>query len=174
VRLEIIDPTNEATCARYARLRQSFSNRPDGTGEVWTTDRTRKEAFATVLAACWHRSRYDLLDIELGLSQNITTIRFDLSAYSLIVTQEDPNVPALSIPSGRLLYDLFSTDLRTSLEQARRVPLERIVGRQVPEDLDTYAVRELFDLLELPLPAKFTDTDVAEITTKAVNAKNPY
>lgn len=174
VRLEILDPTNEATCARYARLRQSFSPRPDGTGETWTTDRARKEAFATVLAACWYRSRYHLLDIEVGLSQTITTIRYDLSAHSLIITQEDPNVPALAIPSGRFLYDLFSTDLRTSLEQARRVAFERVVGIPVQEELDTHSVRELFDVLELPLPQTFTDADVAEIISKAISAKNPY
>ncbi|MEU8171995.1 hypothetical protein AB0C14_03905 [Microbispora hainanensis] len=40
VRLEIVDPTDEAVCESYAHYRRSLSDRPDGTGEVRTTDRT--------------------------------------------------------------------------------------------------------------------------------------
>lgn len=174
VRLEIIDPTNEELCARYARLRQSLARGPDGTGETWTPERTRKEAYATIVAACWYRSQFQLLDIDVGLASTMTTLRFDLSAQGLIITQEDSRAPALYFASGRFLYECFSTELRTSLEQARRVPLERTADVLISDTPTVAEVRNLLHALEIELPQEYSDDDVAEIITKALNAKNPY
>ncbi|MGH3900056.1 MAG: hypothetical protein ACRDTA_17810, partial [Pseudonocardiaceae bacterium] len=54
MQLEVIDPTDDALCTEYAQFRSSLAPGPDGTGETWTFERTRKESFATVLAACAH------------------------------------------------------------------------------------------------------------------------
>ncbi len=66
MQLEIIDPTDDALCTAYARFRSSLTPGPDGTGEMWTFERTRKESFATVLAACWYSQRFTFLTIEVG------------------------------------------------------------------------------------------------------------
>ena len=63
---------------------------PDRTGEAWTPQRTRKEAFATILAACWYRQRFTFLLIEVGLSKVMTTFRWDLSSNWVIM---DPGGP---------------------------------------------------------------------------------
>ena len=93
--VEIIDPTDESVCETYTRFRRSLSTRPDGTGEPWTLDRTRKEAFATILAACWYHQRYTFLRIEVALSQVMSTFRWDVSSHWVIMTQEDPAAPAM-------------------------------------------------------------------------------
>jgi len=169
VRLEIIDPTNEDVCASYSSFRRSLSTDQS----TWTVERTQRESYATVVAACWYRQRYELLDIEVGLSQVMPTLRWDLSARHLIVTNESRG-PALMVRAGRLLYDYMHTELRKSFEQARRVPLER--ARQVPlgtqPTLDQ--VRRLFTMLDMPLPSSFTDDDVADIVDRALHADNPY
>src|SRR5262249_9908611 len=95
VRLEILDPTNAGLCERYARYRTSQSPGPDGTGETWTTDRTQKESFATLLAALWYQQKFQLLDIIVGLASTMSTFRFDLSASRIIITQDDPRFPAM-------------------------------------------------------------------------------
>jgi hypothetical protein len=174
MRLEIIDPTNEAVCAHYARFRRSLSNRPDGTGELWTLDRTRKEAFATILAACWYRQRFQLLDIEIGLSSVMTTSRWDLSSSRAVVTQEDPHTPALMTERGKYYYDSWSTELQTSFEQASRVPLDQAKEVPLGDEPTVDEARRLFVNLNIQLPHAFTDRDVSDIILKAIAPKNPY
>src|SRR4051812_47878048 len=89
-KLEILDPTDLDGCDRYAVFRRSVSDRTDATGETWTRDRTREEAYATVLAACWHKKRYDLLDVRIGLTSTMTTFRYDMADQQLIITQDEP------------------------------------------------------------------------------------
>jgi hypothetical protein len=173
MRLEIIDPTVEKVCADYARFRRSMSDAPDATGEIWTTDRARKESFATILAACWYRQRFGLLDIDIGLSATMTTFRWDLSASAVIVTGDNQH-RAMIGDRGGFYYDGCSTELLTSLEQARRVPLE--AARDVPlsDEPTVDEARRLFSTLGLALPGSYGDRDVVEIIRKAIRPKNPY
>lgn len=175
LRLEIVDPTNDSACEHYAVFRRSLSNRPDGTGEMWTIDRTRKESLATILAACWHRQRYRLLTVEVGLSPTITTFRWDLSSRYLVITQQDPREPALLIKRGWVYYDRYATELLTSLEQSHRLPIEQ-AARTVPlsDEPSVEEAQKLFIALNLPLPSSFDDRAVSDIIRKAVAAKNPY
>lgn len=172
--LEIIDPTDEALCEQYARYRSSLSKEPDGTGETWTSDRTRKESFATVLAACWHKQIFQLLDISLGLSGTMSTFRFDLSASQVIITQDDPQFPAVLISRTSSLYDGYATELRMSIAQARQVPLDAAGTVQLSAVPVEREVRDLFKAIGVPLPRHYGSTDIEQIVSKAVNAKNPY
>jgi hypothetical protein len=174
VRLEIIDPTDEELCDVYARHRRSLSDVPDSTGEPWTRDRTRKEAFATVLAACWYRQRFRMLDIDIGLSSAMSTLRWDLSASCVIITQENPQGAAVVADRGKFYYDWCSTELLTSLDQARRVPIEQARSTSLSDEPTVEEVRKLFEDLGIALPRSFTDRDVIDITRKALRAKNPY
>jgi hypothetical protein len=173
VRLEILDPTDEALCERYTRYRTSLSSGPDGTGEAWTLDRTRKESFATVLAAYWYQQRFQLLDLSMGLTSTMSTFRFDLSATRIIITQDTSEFPAIMIMNDSPLYDGYATELRTSLSQARRVPFEevQVLFDEVPVEAQ---VREFFAAVKLSLPEFYSDEDVRQIIEKAIHAKNPY
>ncbi|MGH7749045.1 MAG: hypothetical protein ACREQ5_30410, partial [Candidatus Dormibacteria bacterium] len=175
MRLEIVDTTNETACDHYAVFRRSLSRRPDGTGEIWTIDRTRKESLATILAACWHRQRYRLLTVEVGLSSTITTFRWDLSSRSLIITQQDPREPALLIKRGWVYYDRYATELLTSFEQSTRLPIEQ-AAKAVPlsDEPSVEEAMKLFVALHIALPSSFDDRAVSDIIRKAVQAKNPY
>jgi hypothetical protein len=175
VRLEIVDPTNDTACEHYAVFRRSLSHWPDSTGEMWTIDRTRKESFATILAACWHRQRYRLLTMQVGLSPTITTFRWDLSSRSLIITQQDPKEPALLIKRGWVYYDRYATELLTSFEQSHRLPIEQ-AANAVPlsDEPSVEEAEKLFEALNIPLPTSFDERAISDIIGKAVQAKNPY
>jgi hypothetical protein len=170
IRLEIIDPTNEEVCDRYAQFRTSLSRDRNG----WSLERTRRESYATIVACCWYRQRYDLLDVRVGLSQTMPTLRWDLSSRHLVITHENPGLPALLITSDKLLYEYMQTEMGKSLEQARRVPLE--AARQVPlgDEPTVDEVRRLFVALGMPLPSTFDNRDVGDIITRALRAENPY
>jgi hypothetical protein len=174
VQLEIIDPTDEKLCGDYAQFRRSLSDQPDVTGEIWTVDRTRKESYATVLAACWYRQRFSFVTIEIGLSSVMTTFRWDMTPHRLIITQEDPQFPAMMLEPGKYYYEIYSRELMASLRQSRAVPLSQMDHNGLSDEPTLDEARKLFTQLELPIPRAFTDRDVTEIISKALQAKNPY
>jgi hypothetical protein len=174
MQLEIIDPTDEAVCTAYAQFRSSLVPGPDGTGEAWTYDRTRKEAFATILAACWYRQRFPFLTIEVGLSKVMSTFRWDLSSRAVIMTQDDPSGPALMFERGKPYYRAYSQELVTSFKQARTVHIDKASALHLGDEPTVEETRKLFTQLELELPASFDDHDVDDVIAKALRAKNPY
>jgi hypothetical protein len=174
MQLEIIDPTDEELCKTYAQFRSSLAPRADRTGETWTTDRTRKESFATILAACWYRQRFTFLTIEVGLSPVMTTFRWDLSSHCVIMTQDNPNTPALLFEKDKPHYRDFSRELVASFQQTRRVPLDRAGELNLSDEPTVEETRKLFALLELDLPQSFSDRDVTDIVRKAIQPRNPY
>ncbi|MFI0445282.1 hypothetical protein [Actinomadura sp. 6N118] len=173
-RLEILDPTNVGVCESYARHRRSVSEEPDGTGEQWTTERTRKEAYATILAACWHKQRFGMLDIDMGLSQTMTTLRYDLSKSWVVVTRDDPRGEALVIAADKFYYGWYSAELQISLDQARRVPIEQARLAPLDDEPTVEEARKLFEVLGIELARGYTDRDIAEIIRKALRAKDPF
>ncbi|WP_067656959.1 hypothetical protein [Nocardia harenae] len=174
MQLEILDPSDEQLCKTYAQFRTSLTPEGDRTGEAWTTDRTRREAFATVLAACWYRQRFTFLTIGVGLSKVMSTFRWDLSSSCVIVTQESTNSPALMFERDKPYYRDLSRELVASFKQAREVELSRADTVPLADEPSVDQVRRLFDALALPLPATFTDRDVADIVRRALQPRNPY
>jgi hypothetical protein len=169
VQVEVIDLTDDALCEEYARFRSTpaagASIRDDG----WTRERVRKEVYATVLAACWHRQRFrNFLTVELGFSRVVSTFRWDLSASCVILTQEDSPSPSLIFDNDRPHYRAFDRELVASFSQARRVPVERADTLRLAETPTTEEVRRLFAALDLDLPSSFSERDVTEIVRKAV------
>jgi membrane protein implicated in regulation of membrane protease activity len=171
LQIEIIDPTDDLVCRRYAEYRRSLS---DGTGEAWTTDRTRKESFATIVAVCWYRQHFTFLDVTLGLSSVMTTFRWDMSSRFLVITQEDPNGPALVADAGRPYYRAWDRELHASLEQARRVPLDRVREVELSEEPTIDEVRKLLRAVGSELPHAFGDPEASDIIRRAIKAPNPY
>jgi hypothetical protein len=174
MQLEILDPTDESLCLAYAQFRSSLTPGPDGTGETWTFDRTRKEAFATILAACWYHQRYPFVTIEVGLSRLMTTFRWDMSPISVIMTQDDPSGPALMFEKGKPYYRAYARELAASFSQAKRVPVNETREMPLSEEPTVEEARALFTKLDLELPSAFTDRDVTDLIRKALHAKNPY
>ena len=170
MKIDIINPADEQVCAAYARFRSTFGPGP-GDAE-WTVERTRKEAYATVVAASWHRQRLDTLEVDIHLSSVAPALRFDLSDTCLIITQDDPSRVSLYVERDRPLYDYYVTELHQSREQAVKLDLREAVALADEPTVDE--VRRLLDRLGLPLPPSYTDPDVGDIIDKALRAENPY
>ncbi len=174
MRLEIRDPTDDAVCERYESFRRSLSTAPDGTGEAWTRGRARLESYATIVAACWYRERFQLLDIHVGLSSTMSTFRYDMSSEYLVVTQDDARFPALLIPRGKPLYDGYDVDLRNSFDQTRAVRLELSGSVSLSETPTPAEIRRLLEALNLFPDQLLDEQELQAIAEKAVHAKNPY
>lgn len=173
MKIDIINPADDQVCAAYARFRRTFGHRQEGgVFTEWTTERTRKESYATVVAASWHRQRLDTLEIDVHLSSVAPTLRFDLSDTCLIITQDDPRRVSLYVERGRPLYDYYVTELHQSREQAVKLDLREATPLSDEPTVDE--VGRLLDRLGLPLPTSFTDRDVGDIIDKALRAEDPY
>ncbi|MFF7973541.1 hypothetical protein [Streptomyces sp. NPDC007905] len=172
MKIDIVNPDDDQACAAYARFRRTFGQGTGGEFAEWTTERTRKESYATVVAAAWHRQRLDTLEIDVHLSSVAPALRFDLSDTCLIITQDDPRRVSLYVERDRPLYDYYVTELHQSREQAVKLDLREAVPLSDEPTVDE--VRRLLDRLGLPLPASFTDPDVGDIIDKALRAENPY
>lgn len=174
IRLEIIDPTDRRLCERYATYRTTVREGPDRTGEAWSPARTRNESFATVLAAAWYRQNYGhLVDVDVALSGLMTSYRYDLASSCLLITLDDA-APAIRVDAGQQLYDYWSTELRLSFDQSRRVPLERASAVRLSREPSEAEVRRLFAELDLRLPPAFGAEQVGDIVRRALHARNPY
>jgi hypothetical protein len=174
VRIEIIDPTDPKVCARYASFRSSVPNIGPVDDEPWTTDRTRKEAYATILAAYYHRQRNDLLAVEVGLTTKMTTFRWDMSSAAVIQTQENAAGQALLFAHGKAYYQYWRMELERSFAQARPVPIGEADAVPVGEEPSVDEVTAVFDALGVPLPLEFGQREVSEIVVKALDAPNLF
>ncbi|MGV4987809.1 hypothetical protein ACWC0C_34060 [Streptomyces sp. NPDC001709] len=170
MKIDIINPADDHVCAAYARFRSTFG--PGADSAAWTVERTRKEAYATVVAASWYRQRLDTLEVDIHLSSVAPALRFDLSDTCLIITQDDPSRVSLYVERDRPLYDYYVTELHQSREQAVKLDLREAVALADEPTVDE--VRRLLDRLGLPLPPSYTDPDVGDIIDKALRAENPY
>jgi hypothetical protein len=170
IQIEIIAPTNEALCDYYARFRHA---RPDGTGEPWSRERARNEAYATILAACWYMQRYTFLRIEVALSETVPTFRWDLSSSCVIMTQE-LNGPHVMFKAPSTHYHLYTRELDSSFKQARRIPLELATHVRLSQEPTVGEARCLFGALDLELPVAMSDDAVADVVHRALHARNPY
>ncbi|MBT0770149.1 hypothetical protein KIH74_14510 [Kineosporia sp. J2-2] len=170
VRLEIIDPTNLELCSTYAQFRGSSPNDRD----PWDPERTQREAYATILAAAWYLQRSSFLDIKVGLSQVMPTLRSDLSSSTLVITNERPFGQALLVQRDKLLYSYIETDLRKSFEQARPVPLEQARHPRLRDEPTPDEVVRFFARLDMPLSTSFLDDDVGDIIRRALHAEDPF
>jgi hypothetical protein len=173
-RLEILDPTNAAACDNHNRLFQSIAVGSGDPKTRWTMKGTRIELYATILATCWYRQRYEPFAVEIGLSTTASTFRWEASSEYFIITQRWPQFPAMLIDRKDPFYTLFVSELNASFRQTRKVPLERAVSMHLSDEPTIEETRTLFSRLEIDLPSDFDDSDVSEIIIKALHGENRF
>jgi hypothetical protein len=166
MQIEIIDPTDAQLCRRYAEYRASLRS---GSGEQpeAAPETTARNAFATILAICWYRQRFVLLQPEVGLSRVMTTFRWDISPAFALMTQEDRDAPAMYFDRSMSHYRAYLRELSMSFEQSRKLDLSRIDEQRLSDDPTPEQVRKLFGLIKLDLPLSVTDNDVVDIIRRA-------
>lgn len=167
MQVEIIDPTDEQLCRRYAQYRSSLSSGSGQNGSQSTPGSVARSAFATVLAVCWYRQRFVLLQPELGLSKVMTTFRWDISPTFALMTQEDPSAPAMFFDQAMSHYRAYWRELAMSFEQTRRLDLTLVAELELDDEPTGEQVTRLFGVLGLDSPILRLPNDVADIIKRA-------
>lgn len=173
-RIEIFDPGDDRLLESYVELYRSFADGPDDPMRDWSVDGTRKEILATILSACWQLEQHrQHLNIEVYLSSSLTTFRWDMTSSCLIITQRGPTFPAMYFAHDDPYYGYWETELHASTQVAKCLPLENAKSIRLGDQPKPGPVRELFDLLGVPID-NFSDGDVNELIKMALHERNPY
>lgn len=175
-RIEIIDPRDVGACRRYDNFRLSRSSGTNRAGDSWWAGQARLESYATVFAACWYNQHSDFVTIRVSLTRTGSTFRYDMSSNHLIITRDDPELPAELIPRQAPLFSAYDRELKTSFDQAEHVDVERVRQKvSLSEDPGPGEVKTLLEALGLIPPEQpLADGEAVVILKKALEAQNPY
>jgi hypothetical protein len=165
----ILDPQNTTLCEAYANYRRSLKSAGEEVA-LWTSERVQRELYATILFVAATRSAEPLLRITLGLTEHLSSFRFDLSSDYVIVTKEDKTAPAVRCDKGTYFYNSYFDEM--VLIQRMAKPL--VLPATVPP-LATITR----DQLRAVFAATGCDYDLDEsaaddIIALARGSKNPY
>jgi hypothetical protein len=169
IRLQILDPTDDATCARYANYRLSLASATEGA--PWTKQRARNELIATILSAYAWKAEIPRLDFKIALFDNLSLFRIDLSSRLALITKEAKQEPALKCDEESIFYTSFRQDLVLGFEQAKALPDN--VACVPLRDLTLEHVRRFINDVGFG-NLNMDDSVLREITAIAKTAKNPY
>ena len=167
--IEIIDPTDKKVCESYANQRLQVPQ-----SEPWTWQRSRNEAYATILACAYYKQTAPFVTFRLALAGRVSALRWDLSARCVVQTQENPNEPALLLVAGHSLFANTQRELRLSFDQAREVSLDQSDNVRLSVEPTHDEVRQLFEELRVGLPASVTQAEVGDIIRRALKPRDPY
>jgi hypothetical protein len=173
-RLEILDPMDPELCEEFVGLHRRMAVGTDSPERSWSVRETRRELFATILAACWHQQRYELLDIDVRLSSGYSLLRYELSSSCVIFTQRGPEFPAIVIAGGTPSYLCWESELHVSFQQARRLRLADVKALPLGEEPTPDEIRAVFQGLGLEMPAEYTDAELDKLQEMALKSSDPY
>lgn len=165
IRLEILDPADEALCDAYAKHRSLLV--PGAEKEHWTAARAHEELLATIFAACWYRQQHRSLDIRVGLSAVLHTICWDRADDRLIVSEDGKPGYALVIDQDKPYYGVFSSDMASSFRRTRELPIADTATLPLPTRLRGAQVRAVFDRLGIDV-ARYDERGLVEIGRMAL------
>jgi hypothetical protein len=171
VTVQILDPTDDRVCTDYATYRSRMAEqRHAGAGRQWTVRRVRHECVASLIATIWY-SQHENLDIEVGLLDKVSTLRYDISDTIALITNENKDYPALAVTRSSALYNAIIADLDFSLRSARPVRVRD--APELPPNWKDVSLAHLRDAMErLGLDVDLTDLDQAALVRMAF-ARNP-
>jgi hypothetical protein len=115
VRMQVLDPENDALLAAYARFR---SNHP-GQVAAWSVERVRCEIYAALLQVSLCRSEAPRLEVKIGLSPAFWVVSLDLTDRLALLTGQDRGEPALTHRSPSSFYSSWQDDFDASFTECR-------------------------------------------------------
>jgi hypothetical protein len=171
IKIQVIDPTDEQVCSNYAKYRKGLRSAENKDLGHWTKEYVRQEILTTIVSAIIHKSHYPLLDIAIGLKNNFSTMRIDMSSKVAIITKEDKQEPALVCREGSFLYRTYKEEILQTFKEYKQV-------NTLPEfefslkDLTVDNVREVIE--KLCLSDGLSNDDYVKVHTFLKENKNPY
>ncbi|MGZ5244090.1 MAG: hypothetical protein ACXWEY_05030 [Bacteroidia bacterium] len=170
LKIQIIDPTNEATCHNYAIYRSSLKS-SDKNIEQWTKEYVRQEVTATIILIMLYKSANSLLDLSICLKNNFSTLRIDLSSHAGIVTKEDSKEPALACRENSFLYRTYKEEILQTFKEYKSLNTNLNFNYRIDKITD----ENISDMCsQLGIEKGLTKEDFTKVAALVKENKNPY
>jgi hypothetical protein len=120
--MQIVDPTDEALCARYAEYRSKqrsveVSRANEGRPEV-----VRDDLLACIYAAGWYGAR-SRVGARVFLNRLYSPVRIDIAAEGLMLTVADRKASGVFAPNGSWYYKSIVDEMREALAELPEIIL---------------------------------------------------
>lgn len=172
VYVEVLDPSAIEICEQFADYRRSIAkNHADK--EKWNLKYVQTGACATILMAAAYKYSDPLVEISLGLTNRMSTFRYDISSTSAIVTNESSATSAIMVNVNSHFYNRFYEESRISLVQSKLVPLDGSQQLEIAKLTVEKARIELSKLLGSST-ILVEDDFVKEVIDLVQNPTSPY
>lgn len=163
----LLDPGNNELCGEFARYRNSLkSTKPI----PWTTKVIKIEILATILSALITKEEQPQIQVNIGLRQTFSTLRYDVSSKYVIITKEESNAPAIRCDAPGQYYKAYREEVTFAFNQSREVSPPR--GFEVILDADRVK-RLLEESLNIDL-RDLDENDMDEIMRHARERKDRH
>ena len=127
----ILDPTDPSICKRYALTRNAARFR--GRDDVWTAEKVKIEALASVVAIFQTAWRCSLVNVSVSLARTLSTFRMDMSDEGLLLTVEDDRHSALWFSAGTDFVSAFRREVEFQRDGSMTLSVLRPVGETAAE-----------------------------------------
>ncbi|MCW3093388.1 MAG: hypothetical protein JWP81_4457 [Ferruginibacter sp.] len=164
----ILDPNNYAACKLLADLDHKRNKSLDAPSRVKFI---QKQLFATILCIL-DKVDEPYLDIQLGLHNNFSLFRIDLTSESAIITRANPKEVAIRFSAQSDFYRSYQEELRISFSQSKKIPIKEVSAFHLSE-LNVAGCKAAFNLIGIETGI-MTDAELGEVIEIAKEAKNPY
>lgn len=146
VKLQLIDPTDEDICSKYADFRKGL--RDANNQAFWTIENVKCQLFATVVAVAVIKKNEPLVSFSVGLKSYFSTFRLDLSSKFAVVTFEDPHANGYLYPKNSFFYKDYREDFLTVMRNTRLLNLNNIPNIDY-KVMDTLKIKTILESLEI-------------------------
>jgi hypothetical protein len=168
VRVELINPSNDESCAAYVNYRAAADPYAKSSGREWTMRYVQCEVAASIVAAALHAGKSQL-SVSFAFSDVSNALRYDMSDDEVVITSAYKNFPALAVQASCPLFSSFVTDLDLSFETAPiRLDVNAAVSGAVLSGSGADAVAAVLGAIPPGLlPDDFTQPELAAIADRA-------
>ena len=165
--VQIMNPHNSAVCKSYVSYRNGLRS---GKYNKKTLKSVQVDLISTIVSVYTWKSEQALLNIQLGLRDNFSLFRIDISSNKAIITKEDPLEPAILYDNGTFFYEAYCEEIKQSYSQIKK--LDTNIAFVGLEEINEQNIKEL--LMKLNLYELVEDKDLKTIIENVKTTENPY
>jgi hypothetical protein len=168
IKVIVLDPMDDALCESYSSYRQNLKSSKN----EWTKEYVRNEIISTICSAILHKSVNPMLDINVYLKKNFSTLRIDLNKTHCIVTKEDKKEPALVTPAETFLYRTYKEEILQIAKQCKEIDMRFKLNNITLGQTKSKDIEQICSNLQFN--NRLTERDYNIISTILNNNENPY
>lgn len=169
LKILVLDPRNTKVVSDYCNYRKGLKSAKKF--QSWDVNYVKADIYATIHVALESMSENPLLEVEIGLKNNFSIFRYEISSRSIIITMEDPQDPAVLHTSDSSLYSGYKEAFQQAFKQS--VKLDSSIEIKSDDQLSVEKIK--LNLEKLNIVDSNMDTNVYQYIKEILDKNfNPY